>query len=67
MNQGRLMHQQGERDPYVKAVRQLVGGVLDERAAPRERAPRRWPGSGWLHGLRRRGEFLGGGLGEWQP
>jgi len=42
LNQGRLLHQQAERDVYVRAVQQLVDGVLADTPAPGARA------TGWL-------------------
>jgi pilus assembly protein CpaE len=31
MNQGHLLHEVADRDPYIKAVRVLVGNLMDER------------------------------------
>ncbi|HEY0297375.1 MAG TPA: pilus assembly protein CpaE [Bordetella sp.] len=52
MNQGRLLHEVTDRDPYVKSVRYLVGNLMDERFVQPARPQGKL--SAWMHGSRRR-------------
>lgn len=52
MNQGHLLHEVAGRDPYVKAVRVLVGNLMDERFAQASRPHGKL--SAWRHMGRRR-------------
>ncbi len=52
-NQGRLLHEQAERDIYVRAVQHLVDCVMAERVAPGSRSAGSWLAN-WLPGVHKR-------------
>jgi len=54
MSQGHLLHEVADRDPYIKAVRALVGNLMDERFMQASRPQGRlssWMGKGRRHSL----------------